>query len=89
VTARHDRVVGEQYSVLLVGDSSVALKQTLDAAGQLKRRQDFNLRAPIGFDLIDIATTVSVHFGLFYSVLFNYSGLFRDCELPKTAGNLD
>ena len=30
---------------------------------------------PIGFDLLDITTTLFVHLGLFYSVLFNYAGL--------------
>jgi hypothetical protein len=30
---------------------------------------------PIGLDLVDIATTLFIHLGLVYSLLFNYAGL--------------
>lgn len=46
---------------------------TLGAAFMAK--QSFNLLTPIGLDLVDITTTLLIHFGLFYSVLFNYAGL--------------
>ena len=38
-------------------------------------KQGTNLLAPIGVDLVDIATTLFVHLGLVYSVMFNYLGL--------------
>ena len=49
-------------------------------------KQRFNLLAPFGIDLIDISTTVFLHFGLFYSVLLSYAGLLTgmaQANMPK------
>lgn len=38
-------------------------------------KQGVNLLLPISLDIVDLGTTLILHFGLVYSVLFNYSGL--------------
>ncbi len=44
-------------------------------ANDFMHKQGFNLLAPIGLDVVDIATTLFFHLGVVYSVLFNYTGL--------------
>lgn len=49
-------------------------------------RQQFNLLAPIGVDMVDISTTLLLDFGLVYSVMFTYTGLMLgmgNAQLPK------
>ena len=45
-----------------------------ELADQFNGKQRFNLAWPLLMDSIDIFTTVFVHFGLVYSVLFAYTG---------------
>lgn len=59
---------------LMEGDLT-ALAHFVDLASDYSRTQRFNLQTPIGFDWADIGTTVFIHLGLVYSILFNYAGL--------------
>ena len=59
---------------LMEGDLT-ALAHFVDLASNYSRTQRFNLQTPIGFDWADIGTTVFIHLGLVYSILFNYAGL--------------
>jgi len=59
---------------LMEGDLT-ALAHFVDLASAYSRTQRFNLQTPIGFDWADIGTTVFMHLGLVYSILFNYAGL--------------
>ena len=60
---------------VLLEDDVAALRGLREASEAFHRKQAFNHATPIAFDLVDISTTVFLHFGLFYSVLFNYGGL--------------
>jgi cation transport ATPase len=51
------------------------VEQLFDIARQFTAKQGFNLAWPLLMDLLDIGTTVFLHFGLTYSILFSYSGL--------------
>lgn len=59
---------------LMEGDLT-ALAHFVGLASDYSRTQRFNLQTPIGFDWADIGTTVFIHLGLVYSILFNYAGL--------------
>lgn len=61
--------------VVLLERDLQALVRFFALAANFTVKQGFNLVTPIGFDLLDITTTLFVHLGLFYSVLFNYAGL--------------
>ena len=61
--------------VVLVGKNLKHLVPLFDIAGQFAAKQGFNLAWPLLMDLLDITTTVFIHFGLVYSLLFSYSGL--------------
>ncbi len=61
--------------VVLLDKDLGQLGRFFDLAAAFIMKQGFNLLAPVGVDLVDIATTVFIHFGLVYSVLFNYMGL--------------
>ncbi|MGB1249027.1 MAG: hypothetical protein ACPG8W_00225 [Candidatus Promineifilaceae bacterium] len=63
------------HIILLGQDPFTRLDHLFTLASQFNHRQAFNFKAPIVFDVLDITTTIVIHFGLFYSVLFNYSGL--------------
>jgi hypothetical protein len=65
----------EAHVVLLDGDLT-ALARLADRADAYADTQRFNFRAPIGFDIVDLGTTIFMHLGLSYSVLFNFAGLF-------------
>ena len=50
-------------------------------------KERFNLLAPVGIDLIEISTTVFLHFGLTCSVLLSYLGLLSgiaQSKMPKS-----
>lgn len=64
-----------QAQVVLLDNDLHQLGRFFDLAAGFIVKQSFNLLTPIGIDLVDIATTLLIHFGLVYSVLFNYSGL--------------
>lgn len=61
--------------VVLLDNDLGQLGRFFDLAAAFMVKQGFNLITPIGVDLVDIATTLLIHFGLVYSVLFNYTGL--------------
>lgn len=61
--------------VVLLERELHALVRFFELAVAFTAKQGFNLLTPIGLDLVDIATTVFIHLGLAYSVLFNYAGL--------------
>lgn len=62
--------------VLLVDQDLGRLPRFFELAAAFGVKQGFSLIAPIGVDLIDLATTIFIHFGLVYSILFNYTGLW-------------
>jgi len=61
--------------VLLLDNDLARLTHFFYLANAFALKQGFNLLAPIGLDFVDLGTTLILHFGLGYSVLFNYSGL--------------
>ena len=61
--------------VVLLDKDLGQLGRFFDLAAAFIMKQGFNLLTPIGVDMVDIATTLFIHFGLVYSVLFNYTGL--------------
>lgn len=71
-----NRITTTPAQVVLLDRDLQALVRFFELAANFTVKQGFNLVTPIGFDLLDITTTLFVHLGLFYSVLFNYAGLF-------------
>lgn len=61
--------------VLLLTRELQPLVRFFELAATFTAKQSFNLLAPIGLDLVDIATTLFLHWDLVYSVMFTYSGL--------------
>lgn len=61
--------------VILLDGNLTTLHRFFAGAAQLQQQQALNLSTPVWFDLADVSTTVVAHLGLFYSTLFNYSGL--------------
>lgn len=61
--------------VVLLNRELQALVRFFELAALFTAKQSFNLLTPIGLDLVDIATTLFLHWDLVYSVLFTYSGL--------------
>lgn len=70
-----EAITDDSAQVVLLGDDPTVLLRLLELAATFSEKQRFNLRTPIGFDLVDIGTTIFVHLGLSYSVLFNFAGL--------------
>ena len=62
--------------VVLVDQDLRRLPRFFELAAAFGVKQGFSLVAPIGLDLVDLATTIFIHFGLVYSILFNYTGLW-------------
>ena len=60
--------------VFLPSNHLHALPQLFALSAAFNQRQRFNLLAPIGVDVIDIASTLLLDFGLVYSVMFTYVG---------------
>lgn len=61
--------------IVLVDNDLRRLGNVFDFGLLFAAKQGTNLLAPIGVDLLDITTTLLIHFGLVYSVMFNYLGL--------------
>lgn len=61
--------------VLLLDNDLRHLAHFFTLATAFGAKQGVNLLLPIGLDVVDLGTTLILHFGLVYSVLFNYSGL--------------
>lgn len=62
--------------VVLLDQDLQQLPRFFELAAAFGVKQGFSLVAPIGLDLVDLATTIFIHFGLVYSILFNYTGLW-------------
>ena len=62
--------------VVLIDQDLERLPRIFELAAAFGVKQGFSLIAPIGVDLVDLATTIFIHFGLVYSILFNYTGLW-------------
>lgn len=74
--------------VVLLTRELQALVRFFELAATFTAKQSFNLLAPIGLDLVDIATTLFLHWDLVYSVMFTYSGLLLGAvngRLPEPA----
>ncbi|MEZ4681368.1 MAG: hypothetical protein R2932_44850 [Caldilineaceae bacterium] len=61
--------------VVLIEKDLKRLVQLFDMATRFGVSEGFSLGWPLLMDLVDISTTVFIHFGLTYSILFSYSGL--------------
>lgn len=61
--------------VILLEKDLRKLELLFALARQFGVNQGINLAWPLLMDLVDITTTVFIHFGLTYSILFSYSGL--------------
>ena len=59
-----------------------------ELADEFNAKQRFNLAWPFLMDVVDIFTTVFVHFGLTYSVLFAYTGTRVSALLIRSLGCL-
>lgn len=64
-----------QPGIVLPENELSCLIPVFALAKTFTQRQQFNLLAPIGVDLVDISTTLFLDFGLIYSVMFTYTGL--------------
>lgn len=74
-------------AIVLTDPDLAGLPGLFDLAAAFTARQGGNLSLPIGLDLLDISTTVFLHFGLVYSVLLSHVGLFScvaRAGFPKT-----
>ena len=61
--------------VVLITRELQVLVRFFELATLFTAKQSFNLLTPIGLDLVDIATTLFLHWDLVYSVMFTYTGL--------------
>lgn len=71
---------------LLAGEDLSGLPGLFELAAWFAPREAYNLAFPIAMDVLDISTTVFLHFGLAYSVLMSYFGLFSgaaQARLPR------
>ncbi|QTR46605.1 hypothetical protein J9253_01195 [Thiothrix litoralis] len=77
---------GNVPHILLPRADLLPVLTVFELADTFASRQQFNLLAPIGVDVVDIATTLLLDFGLVYSVIFTYAGLMLgmgSARLPK------
>lgn len=69
--------------ILLLNNNLSHLRAFFDLAMAFTARQAGNLLIPIGCDLIDISTTLFLDFGLIYSLMFTYFGLFLSATYSR------
>ena len=69
--------------VVMTTDLISGLASVLDAAKWHSKSGRYNWRTPVGCDCLDISTTLLAHFGVFYSTLFNYTGLLSGILVSK------
>lgn len=69
--------------VVLMDNDLRQLVRFFEMSTAFAARQGFSLLTPIGLDIADIATTVIVHLGLGYSILFNYAGLWLGAAFAR------
>lgn len=77
--------------VVLVTRDLQTLVRFFELAALFTAKQSFNLLTPIGLDLVDIATTLFLHWDLVYSVMFTYAGLLLGAangRLPVAASTV-
>lgn len=72
-----------QAQVVLLEKDLKHLDQLFALVTQFGLNQGANIAWPLVMDLVDITTTVFIHFGLTYSVLFSYSGLLVSALLTR------
>lgn len=65
----------DSAQVVLLNNDIGSLVDLIGESREFRRRQGFSFATPIGCDVMDILTTVFLHFGVLYSALFNYTGL--------------
>lgn len=73
--------------VVLLTRELQSLVRFFELAAVFTAKQSFNLVTPIGLDLVDIATTLFLHWDLLYSVMFTYAGLLLGAvngRLPRS-----
>ena len=84
---RHQVLTEENVPhILLLSADLLPVLTVFTLADTFASRQQFNLLAPIGVDMVDISTTLLLDFGLVYSVMFTYVGLMLgmgNAQLPK------
>lgn len=61
--------------VVIGSDLVFGLEYLIRLSNRYAQKSRFNWSGPLVCDLLDISTTVFIHFGVFYSTLFNYAGL--------------
>ncbi len=76
----------ESAQIMLPGQHIERLAPLFTLAAQFVGKQSFSLVAPIVLDMIDIGTTLLLHFDLVYSILFSYSGLLLSIANIRLAG---
>lgn len=69
--------------VLVVSDLIAGLETLHEASERYDMQGRSNWRFPVLCDCLDISTTVFIHFGVFYSALFNYTGLITEILAAK------
>ena len=68
-------IATDAAQIILIDQDLNQLGSLFDIAEKFTSKQRFNLALPLLMDLIDISTTVFMHLGLTYSLLFAYSGV--------------
>lgn len=72
--------------VVFVVKSLAPLLTFFDLSNRFIEKERFSLLTPITLDMVDITTTLVLHFGLIYSTLFNYGSLLlslRNARRPR------
>ncbi|MEZ4581251.1 MAG: hypothetical protein R3A10_06320 [Caldilineaceae bacterium] len=72
-------------SAVVTDNDLERLPALFDLAAQFTAKQGFNLAWPLAMDLLDIGTTVFIHFGLIYSISFSYAGLLASTVNSRMA----
>lgn len=73
--------------IIFVEKSLAPLLSLFEMSTQFLRKERFSLLTPIMMDMVDVATTVILHFGLIYSTFFNYGSLIvslKNARTPQT-----
>jgi len=68
-------VASDCGQVILIDNCLAGIHRFFDIATEFNKKQAFSLAFPILIDIVDITTTLLIHFGITYSVLFNYGSL--------------
>ena len=70
-----EQIASTPAHVVLIEKDIKRLVSLFDIAARFGVSEGFSIAWPLFMDLVDISTTVFIHFGLTYSILFSYSGL--------------